>query len=136
MHPHVITYLRAGRQIRATGTIVDYGGGYTSSLTRVKPDHEGWGDILVTPEEIAAGSTKPPPVKRSKPATPSERKRRVTVPKPPSKPRWVELVELVRSYEADAYSLSNICPMPMHQVSELANLLADAQAKLSEFLPL
>lgn len=94
----MITYLRTGRHIRGTGTIIwkDPDG-----IAKVKPSREGWGCVLITPAEIEAGQEKPPIQPREKPATPAKKPRRAKTPKPAPLPSWKQLVDRVRLYEVD-----------------------------------
>jgi hypothetical protein len=90
----MITYLRTGRHVRATGTIIRRY--HSNGAMKVKPTREGWGIILVTAEEIEAGKEKPPIQPREKPTTPPEKPKRERKPRPAPVPRWRELVEEVR----------------------------------------
>jgi hypothetical protein len=115
-----ITYLRAGRSIRATGTRV----GTAFGCAVIQPCRPGWKRIVVTEAEIAAGSVKPPPVKRTKHAAndtpkPERRKRQ---PKPPPLPRWKALVAMVRDHPC--------LSVGMDTAKELCDLLEDAHAQL------
>lgn len=118
-----ITYLRAGRHVRATGTIIRR---YAGGAARVKPSREDWGIILVTPDEIEAGKEKPPIQPREKPATPSEKPKRERKPKPAPLPRWKELIERVRLYEVDHHP-DGWPGVQMKFLSEMANQLEAAQ---------
>lgn len=76
-----IHYLRKGRKLRATGTVIwrDKGG-----LYKVKPALEDWGCVIVTPEEIEAGKEKPayqPREKREEGATPKRTRKLKPDPK-------------------------------------------------------
>lgn len=51
-----VTYLRAGRERRATGYVIDRAG----PMTKVKPTRDSWHTVWVTREEIAAAGRKPP----------------------------------------------------------------------------
>lgn len=71
-----IHYLRKGRKLRATGTVIwrDKAG-----LYKVKPSREDWGCVIVTPEEIEAGNEKPayqPREKRDAPTVKTKRERK------------------------------------------------------------
>lgn len=121
-----VTYLRKGRVKRGSGIIVDR---YSSKIMKVQPAHSGWGFIPVTLEEIEAGREKPPIVPRGKPETteePQEKPKRERKPKAPPLPRWKQLVDRVRLYEADhAPNGRPACPMSF--LTELADELEAAQ---------
>ena len=89
----MITYLRSGRHVRATGVIIRR---YAGGAARVKPSREDWGIILVTAEEIEAGKEKPPIQPREKPTSDDPKPKRERKPKPAPVPLWRELVEEVR----------------------------------------
>ena len=119
-----ITYLRKGRQKRATGKVVDFG---AKQLVKVKPDHLDWKHVWLTPQEIAAGKEKPPIQPREKPATPSEKPKRVRKPKAPPLPRWKQLVDTVYAANADSRLFPGIT---MNLVVELADELVAAHQTL------
>lgn len=124
-----ITYLREGRKLRASGAVIttDYAG-----LTQVKPDRPGWGRIWVTTQEIEAGKEKPAYQSRPKPEAPQKRTRK---PKAPAVPHWKQCVDRVRTYEADHESHG--WPAVTTQfLTEMADELEGAHAKLAEFLPM
>lgn len=114
----MITYLRAGRQLRATGREVETRNG----LTKVKPVREDWGHVWISKEEIEAGAQKGPVTPRSKPVAPPEGKKRANVPKPPPVARWRVLVEKVRI--AQTYGDQFV---PISLAAELAAELEAAQ---------
>ncbi len=89
-----ITYLRAGRQRRSTGTMC----GANSLGQWVKPAHIGWKRVLVTKEEVAAGAKQPPYTPRQKNAESPEKEKRERKPKPPVVPRWKLLVDSLRLF--------------------------------------
>lgn len=90
-----IIYLREGRKLRASGTLIERWQG----MAKVKPLRDDWGIVWVSPAEIEAGSEKGPPFARKAPVEGEERKPRVKVPKPPPVPKWKQLVEFVRIAE-------------------------------------
>ena len=95
--PLTIAYLRRGRSKRAFGTVLDRNQG----LIKVKPTPDAWKAVWLTPQEVTAGASKSPrkPKDSPKPADPAKKRERK--PKPAPLPRWKELVERVRTYEAD-----------------------------------
>lgn len=115
----MITYLRSGRHVRATGTIIRL---YAGGAVRVKPSREDWGIILVTPEEIKAGKEKPPIQPREKPETPAEKPKRERKPKPAPVPRWKQLVEEIRI--AQTYGDQFV---PIQLAGKIADELESAQ---------
>lgn len=115
----IITYLRAGRQKRSSGSVVWKA---SSGMTKVKPQHDGWGCVVLSPSEIAAGMSKPALVPR--PALP--RKKTPPKPKPLPKPRWKELVERVRLFEVDHHP-EGWPGVQMKFLSEMADELERAQ---------
>jgi hypothetical protein len=119
-----ITYLRAGRHVRATGTIIRRY--HSNGAMKVKPTREGWGIILVTAEEIEAGKEKPPIQPREKPTTPPEKPKRERKPKPAPLPRWKKLVERVRLYEVNHHP-EGWPGVQMKFLSEMADELEAAQ---------
>lgn len=121
---NTITYLRAGRHVRATGTIIRRY--HSNGAMKVKPTREGWGIILVTAEEIEAGKEKPPIQPREKPATPSEKLKRERKPKPGPLPRWKQLVNQVRELERK-HSQGYIPMLELHFICSLADELEKAQ---------
>jgi hypothetical protein len=119
----MITYLRTGRTIRGTGTAIWKS---PDGVVKVKPSRDGWGCILVTPEEIKAGKEKPAIRHREKPEVPIEKPKRERKPKPAPLPRWKELVERVRLYEVDHLPNGSPC-VQMKFLSALADELEAAQ---------
>jgi len=124
-----LTYLRTGRQLRATGTLLL---SYPLGAKKVKPSRDSWGAIMVTAEEIEAGNQKGPITPRSKPVEPSERKKREKVPKPPPQPRWRQLVDIVRSNAEKQMLCFGELPQEMEIQVELADLLEAAQTMFSK----
>jgi hypothetical protein len=96
--PPTIAYLRRGRTKRAFGTVLDRN---TQGLIKVKPSPDAWKAVWLTPQEVTAGASKAPrkPKDTPKPADPAKKRERK--PKPAPLSRWKELVERVRTYEAD-----------------------------------
>lgn len=129
---NAVTYLRKGRKLRASGVIVHRA--RVDGLFKVKPDREDWGHIWITDEEIAAGQGKPiPRAKREKPAEQPKRQRK-TKPKAARMPRWREMIAEVRMLELDPIPDALRC-IKFSFVSELANELEAAHARLANFLP-
>jgi hypothetical protein len=122
--PTIIVYLRAGRKKRGTGEILAMG---AKGMLKVRPRHEGWGPIWLTPEEIAAGKDKPPPIPREKPIGP----RKPSMPKPPPAPRHVELLALVRRLEIDHHPQG----WPAVKMETLTALADELEAALGLFAP-
>lgn len=93
MNKQVITYLRHGRRVRATGVILS---SYPNGSKKVKPTRISWGAILVSAEEIKDGKTKGPVIHMK----PTEKKalgfRKKRSPKPPPIPKWRKIAEKVR----------------------------------------
>lgn len=118
-----ITYLRSGRHVRATGTVIRR---YAGGAARVKPSREDWGIILVTAEEIDAGKEKPPIQPREKPASDEPRPKRERKPKPAPVPRWKQLVNRVRLYEVDHHP-DGWPGVQMKFLTEIADELEAAQ---------
>jgi hypothetical protein len=119
----MITYLRTGRTIRGTGTAIWKS---PDGVVKVKPSRDGWGCILVTPEEIAAGKEKPAIRHREKPSAPIDKPKRERKPKSDPLPRWKELVARVRLYEVDHHP-EGWPGVQMKFLSELADELESAQ---------
>ncbi len=120
-----ITYLRTGRSVRATGSIVDR---YRNGSVKVMPARDDWNHIIVTPAEIDAGREKPPIAPREKlAAAPDDLKppRKARAPKPPPLPRWKQLVNIVRAANDDSRLFPGIT---MNMVVELADELEAAQS--------
>ncbi len=120
----MITYLRKGRLMRATGTVIEANQG--RRLTKVKPTREGWGMIWITQEEIDAGKEKPP----IRPRTKSENKpptKKPRAPKPPPVPRWKQLVDRVRLFEIDHHP-EGWPGVQMKFLTELADELEASQS--------
>lgn len=128
------SYLRTGRKLRASGTVVERNG----SMVKVKPTRDDWGMIWLTPSEIEAGSEKPPVRPREKREKPHERKPRQTrksKKQAPSLPLWKQLVSEVRTYEID-HVPEGWPAIKMKTVTALADELEAAHSKLSQFLPI
>jgi hypothetical protein len=87
-----IIYLRAGRKLRARGSVLDHG---PNGMLKVKPTRDDWNAIWITADESAAGKTKPAPIERKAPTAP----RKPAKPKPAPLPRWKQLVAEVRMLE-------------------------------------
>ncbi|MEY3895581.1 MAG: hypothetical protein RLZZ214_1100 [Verrucomicrobiota bacterium] len=119
----MITYLRTGRSIRGTGSAIWKS---PDGVIKIKPARDGWGCILVTPEEIEAGKEKPAIRHREKLETPAEKPKRERKPKPAPLPRWKELVERVRLFELD-HVPDGWPGVQMRFLSELADELEAAQ---------
>ena len=122
-----ITYLREGRKLRATGTVVEVHLGHT----KVKPIREDWGHVWLSAAEIEAGGEKGPPIARKQPAKDAEPKKREKCPKPAPVPRWKQLVDRVRIYEVDHHP-TGWPGVQMKFVSELADELEKAQTMFSK----
>lgn len=121
-----ITYLRSGRQMRATGTVIEQD--INRRMTKVKPARADWGIIWITEEEFAAGQEKPPIRPREKKDGPEKPKRVTRKPKAKPLPKWKQLVEHVRKCQ----SLGAIY-MDIADAIAMANELEAAHA---DFLPL
>lgn len=125
-----VIYIRKGRKYRATGTLVNphpfyCGDGGNSYL--VKPDRGNWKRVIISDSEFAAGTTKPPPVKRGAKQNPKPpRKKREPKPK---LPRWRKLLERVRRFVADPTNMKCI-PFTLDFITDLASELEDAHAQL------
>jgi hypothetical protein len=127
-----VTYLREGRKLRATGVMV--ANAPKQGLVKVKPHREDWGHVWITREEIAAGQGKPL-VQSRKPASENPKKtRKPRAKKQPPKPRWQQLIHEVRTLEIEHVPDGWPC-VRMRTLTELANELEAARAKLAEFLP-
>lgn len=120
-----ISYLRKGRKLRATGTVVWSDG---KGLRKVKPSRPDWGCVVITPEEIEAGKEKPAYQPREKHAkVPDDLKpKRIRKPKSAPVPRWKELVDEVRVMEIDHHP-EGWPAVKMRFISELADELEKAQ---------
>jgi hypothetical protein len=129
--PEIITYLRRGRVKRSGGTLIMREGG----MTKVWPSHPGWAAIWLTQEEIDAGKEKPPLGPRQKQVKPATAPKRTRQPKPAPPPAWAQLVARVRTFEID-HTPKGWPAVQMEFLTELADELEKAQARLSEFLPL
>lgn len=101
MDTEKITYLRAGRKVRASGTIIDRS---STGAVKVKPERTDWGSVWLTTEEISAGAVKPPiiPRKKAEPdpnalayMRPEKRRRKK---KPVAKPDWQQAVDDGRAF--------------------------------------
>ena len=127
-----ITYLRDGRKLRSSGEVIWRS---KDGITKVKPAREGWGCVLVTPEEIEAGKEKPPYQPRKKSEAPTQKPKRQRKPKPQPLPKWKQLIDEVRIMEID-HVPEGWPAVKMHTITALADELEAAHAKLSELLPL
>lgn len=116
----MITYLRTGRTIRGTGTAIWKS---PDGVVKIKPSRDGWGCILVTPEEIEAGREKPA-IRHRERLPEYQPPKRKSKPKPTPLPRWKQIVEQVRAAECDSRLFPGIT---MALVSELADELEAAQ---------
>lgn len=128
-----VTYLRAGRIKRGSGTVAD-----TDPIMRtVKtlPEHAGWKAVWVSLQEIADGQEKGPVRKREKKEDAPKRKPKPRAPKPPTEPEWKKLVDRVRVFEID-HAPNGWPAVQMETLTRLADELEDAHRRLSEFLPL
>jgi hypothetical protein len=94
-----ITYLRSGRKLRASGQVIWKA---PDGIVKVKPSREGWGCVVISPEEIEAAKHKGPMIERKAPAEPKKRERK---PKPVPVPRWKQMVERVRIEQAQGTQL-------------------------------
>jgi len=119
----MITYLRSGRHVRASGEVLhEYDGG----AVKVKPSRPDWGIIVVTAAEIEAGKEKPPLAPREKPASEEPKPKRERKPKPAPVPRWKQMVDRVRLYEADHHP-EGWPGVQMKFLTEIADELEAAQ---------
>lgn len=125
-----ITYLRAGRQMRATGTVIEQDD--NRRMKKVKPARADWGIIWITEEEFAAGQEKPPIRPREKKDGPEKPKRVTRKPKAQPLPKWKQLVDQVRVMEID-HVPEGWPAVKMRFISELADEIEAAHA---DFLPL
>ncbi len=123
-----INYLRKGRKLRATGTIID---GDHPTLTKVQPSRAGWASVWVTPEEIAAGAGKSAFFHRVPQDVPPRKRK----PRTPPAPRWCVLLGIARGYSLDSHP-ALLPPFPMSLVIELANELESARLEISQLLPI
>jgi hypothetical protein len=131
-----ICYLRRGRKLRASGTVIEHD--RNTAMVKVKPARDNWGMIWLTQAEIEVGREKPPTKPREKkdsPAPPVAKPQRKMTPKPVPEPRWQQLVRAVRLLEID-HVPEGWPTIKMHIVTALADELEAAQAKLLEFLPM
>lgn len=130
-----ITYLRAGRKLRATGTVVATGG--IGGAVKVKPARADWNHVWISQDEATAGSMRPPPRPRQEdPNKPEkDKQQRERRPKSPPIPRWQALVAAVRVLEADHEPLGWPA-IRMEDLTALADELVAAHQKLAQFLPL
>lgn len=87
MNAEPITYLRTGRQTRATGTIIEIN--HARRVYKVKPKRKEWGMIWIHAKEIEAGQEKPP-IRPRENKTPAEKPKRIRKPKP--KTRTIEQI--------------------------------------------
>ncbi len=134
--PPTISYLRNGRHLRASGTIVDHGTGSTVGLTKVKPCRREWACVWLTPGEIEAGKDKPEYHPRPVAPDAEKKPRKKRGPKAPAIPRWQELVAHVRLMQAGG-TLADFDPRKtLALFIEFADQLDSAHAQLSQFLPL
>jgi hypothetical protein len=117
-----VTYLRAGRKVRSSGTIIWKA---ANGMMKVKPSRADWSAVLLTPQEITAGATKPEIIPR-RDVEPPKKPRQPRKKKPAPLPRWKELVNRVRIYEQD-HSPNGWPAVTMSFVSELANELEKTQ---------
>jgi hypothetical protein len=116
-----VSYLRKGRKLRASGSVMDRG---PSGTVKVKPARDSWGCVWLSPEEIEAGKEKPAYQAREKSeAAPIKRERK---PKPIPLPRWKELVNRVRTFEVDHHP-SGWPAVKMGFLTEIADELEKAQ---------
>jgi hypothetical protein len=130
-----ISYLRRGRKLRASGTIITTD--QKTRMTKVKPSREDWGIVWLDEQEITAGKEKPPMRPREKRDAPAEKTKpkRQRAPKPEPLPRWKQLVADVRTMEID-HVPDGWPAVRMGTLSALADELEAAHAKLAEFLPI
>lgn len=128
-----VTYLRKGRSVRATGEII--GDALAANAKKVKPARKDWSAIVVTADEIEAGQEKPPIRPREKKDKPQDAPKRPRKRKPAPLPQWKQLVENVRTLEID-HTPEGWPAVKMRLLSELADELEAAHAKLAEFLPI
>lgn len=99
--PLHVTYLRSGRVVRGTGTVVDRRPG----AVKVKPDRPDWRHVWITDAEIDAGREKPGIQKREPRATDAPKKERK--PKAVPVPAWKAAIEdanaFLKTYEFDTW---------------------------------
>jgi hypothetical protein len=101
MEAEKITYLRAGRKVRASGTVIDR---HPTGEVKVKPDRPDWGCIWLTQDEIDAGAVKPPIIPRKKAEDDGtgmvfmRSDRRPRKKKPAPKPDWQQAVDDGREF--------------------------------------
>lgn len=126
-----ISYLRAGRQLRATGAVLEYND--DNRMTKVKPLRADWGIVWLTEEEIDRGKDKPAPSPRKAPQEPRQRKARQ--PKPVPKPLWQQHVEQVRVMEIDN-APDGWPAVKMSLLSSMADELERMAKRLADFLPM
>jgi hypothetical protein len=130
--PESITYLRAGRVVRATGDVIDRG---PNDMLKIQPAHPTWKPIWITQEEAKAGQSKPPLRPREKRHKDASKPPREKKPKPPPLPRWKELVDRVRLFEID-HTPKGWPAVTMEFLTELADELERAREELLSFLPM
>lgn len=121
----MITYLRAGRKVRASGLTI---GEPENGMTKIKPARASWGSIWITEDEIKAGKVKPPLLPReTQAAAPEDLKlKNRESSKPPPLPRWRQLVDRVRIYEID-HQPDGWPKVQMKFMTEIADALEAAQ---------
>ena len=125
-----ITYLRAGRQMRATGTVIEQDD--NRRMKKVKPARADWGIIWITEEEFAAGQEKPPIRPREKKDGPEKPKRVTRKPKAQLLPKWKQLVEKARDEIAKRISPDLV----IIDTATISGLIAELEAAHADFLPL
>lgn len=113
-----ITYLRTGRKVRATGTVIDHS---PTGAVKVKPSREDWGAIWLTPEEIEAGKIAPPIVPRTKkeaaePPPPRPRRKKIPVPE------WKAAIDDGRAF-VTKYTGDSLMTKPCLLIDRLAAVL-------------
>lgn len=126
-----ICYLRTGRKLRATGTVIALDRGNV----KVKPTRSSWGMIWITQAELSAGTETCPGIDRKYPANDTQDKKRDYQPKRKLKPRWKQLVEEIRIMELD-HKPDGRPRVEMRFLSELADEIEAAHAKREQFLPI
>lgn len=125
-----ITYLREGRKLRASGHVVTTQAG----LTKVKPDRPDWHHVWISKQEIEAGKEKPAYHPRPK-IEAAEKRPRAKKEKMPVIPRWKWCVERVRTLAID-HEPYGWPAVTTQFLTEMADELEGAHAKLEEFLPM
>jgi hypothetical protein len=116
-----IHYLRTGRKLRATGTVLDRG---ENGMLKVKPTRDSWGSVWLTAAEIEAGKGKAPQTPRKAAEAKPKREKK---PKPAPVPRWRQLVQEVRTMEID-HQPEGRPRVTMKFLTELANELEASQS--------